>query len=88
MITQVFPYLIEQFARIVDFVFNLKINENPDIVLGEFILTCAFIGVVVYFIFGSDFFPNMVHIKDSSVKNASKMTKNYDGYEPKHAKKD
>ena len=53
MITEVIPYFITQLSKIINFVFNLKINENPSITLGEFLLTFAFIGLVIYFIFGS-----------------------------------
>lgn len=54
MITEVIPYFITQFSRIVNFLFNLKINENPSITLGEYILTFAFIGLVIQFIFGAN----------------------------------
>lgn len=54
MITEVIPYYITQLSKIIEFVFNLKINENPSITLGEFLLTFAFIGLVIYFIFGAN----------------------------------
>ena len=72
MFNEVFPYLIRQFATIVNFVFNLKINENPTITFGEFILTFAFIGLVIYFIFGSDFVPNISFTRNINRSSNSK----------------
>lgn len=79
MITDLFPYYIEQFGRIVNFVFNITINESPKITLGEFVLTCSFIGIVVYFIFGSDFFPNMSSFGRRFSFNSSS------NYKPRHS---
>ena len=68
MFNQVFPYLIEQFSRIINFVFNLPINENPNISLGQFILGLAFIGLIIYFIFGNNFFPSLSDFNKTSTK--------------------
>lgn len=76
MFDEVFPFLIQHFSRIVNFVFNLPIDKKYNITLGMFLLTCAFIGIVIYFIFGSDFFPG--HIGLGSRSNNS-------NYQPKHA---
>ena len=84
MFSNVFPYLIQQFSRIVTFVFNLQINENPNITFGEFILACAFIGFVLYFIFGSDFLPN-IGGGLSGFSSSKSTNTNSNGYQPRHA---
>ena len=84
MFDNIFPFLIQYFSRIVNFIFNLPIDKKYNITLGAFLLTCAFIGIVVYFIFGSDFFPG--HIGSSLNKNSNKTSNN--NYVPKHARKE
>lgn len=65
-------------SRVVGWIFTIKINNNPDITLGMFLLGCAFIGVVLYFILGTDFFPGYINVKTSD--GGSK-----DNYVPRHA---
>lgn len=62
MLSQVFPFLISVISRCTSWIFTLKINDNPSMTLGEFLLTCAFIGMVIYFLirsFGGDSFPTL-----------------------------
>ena len=79
MFDKVFPFLIQYFSRIVNFIFNLPIDTKYNITLGQFLLTIVFIGIVVYFIFGSDFFPGHINTCSNSIKNSN------DGYQPRHA---
>lgn len=50
MLGNVFSFWIDLISRCVNFLFTLKINENPDITIGMFLLAVAFIGVAIYFI--------------------------------------
>ena len=81
---QVFSFWIGVISTCVNFLFSLKINENPDITFGTFLITIAFIGLCIYFILGTDFLPNF-----SISKNSNSTTNNTNnGYQPKHARKD
>lgn len=75
MFDKVFPFLIQYFSRIVNFIFNLPIDKKYNITLGSFLLTCAFIGIVVYFIFGSDFFPGHIRLNSNNNSNNSSNSK-------------
>lgn len=50
MLGNVFSFWIDLISKCVNFLFTLKINENPDITIGMFLLGVAFIGVAIYFI--------------------------------------
>ena len=81
MLSEVFPFLIDLISKCANWLFTLVINENPRITLGTFILACAFIGVVIYFIFGTDFFPGHINIGS----NSAKYNNDTDNYKPKHS---
>lgn len=83
MLSEVLNYLISNISFCVNWLFTLVINESPRITLGTFILACAFIGIVLYFIFGTDFFPGHIDMPDVSFKREyyPKHT-----YQPKHMK--
>ena len=66
---QVFDFWIDIISTCVNFLFTLKINENPDITLGMFLLACAFIGVIIYLILGTDFFPGHINLSSNSNSN-------------------
>lgn len=80
MLSEVFPFLINVISKSMNWLFTLVINENPKFTLGEFLLVCAFIGVVIYFIIGSDFFPGHINFGTSSVKYKNDS----DYYQPRH----
>lgn len=80
MLSEVFPFLIDLISKCANWLFTLVINENPRITLGTFILACAFIGVVIYFIFGTDFFPGHINIGS----NSAKYNNDTDNYKPRH----
>lgn len=82
---QVFSFWIGVISTCVNFLFTLKINENPDITLGMFLLGCAFIGLAIYFILGTDFIPLGGFNRGFSSSNTNSSNNNY---EPKHARKD
>lgn len=75
--TEVFNFWIDVISSCVNFLFTLKINENPDISLGVFLLACAFIGVVIYLILGTDFFPGYIRLGSNNNSNSN--------YQPRHA---
>lgn len=79
MLSEVFPFLISVISKCVGWLFTLKINESPEFTLGEFLIACAFIGIVIYFIFGSDFFPGHINIGSSKKINTDS------NYQPRHA---
>lgn len=66
---QVFDFWIDIISTCVNFLFTLKINENPDITLGMFLLACAFIGVIIYLILGTDFFPGHISLSSNNTSN-------------------
>ena len=78
MLDQVFPFLINVISKCANWIFTLTINNNPHITLGQFLVACAFIGIVLYFIFGTDFFPG--HITFNGVKSV----RSNDNYQPRH----
>ena len=80
MLSEVFPFLISMISKCANWLFTLVINESPRFTLGEFLLACAFIGIVIYFIFGSDFFPGHINIG-----SARKNSDSNDNYQPRHA---
>ncbi|MBQ9072126.1 MAG: hypothetical protein IJY25_03105 [Bacilli bacterium] len=77
---QVFSFWINMISKCVSWLFTLKINSNPNITLGEFILAFAFIGIVLYFILGTDFIPGLGFTKNIGTNNNSN-----DNYKPRHA---
>ena len=79
MFSQAFSFWISVISRCVSWLFTIQINSNPDITLGMFLLGCAFIGVILYFILGSDFFPGHINIGGGS------RTVDNDNYVPRHA---
>lgn len=79
MLGDVFSFWISVISSCVNFLFTLKINNNPDISFGMFLLGCVFIGLVLYFILGTDFIP-LGGFNKSSGSNASN-----DNYVPRHA---
>ena len=79
MFSQAISFWTSIISRCVSWLFSIQINTNPNITLGMFLLGCAFIGVVLYFILGSDFFPGHINVGGSS-KSASN-----DNYVPRHA---
>ncbi len=90
MISDTFPFWTKIIGNIVGWVFNdCVINVHPRITLGSFIVTCAFIGFVIYFLLNSDFFPAPGSFGSS--KNDSSKSDNYQprhansNYQPKHA---
>lgn len=82
MLSEVFSFWIGLISTCINFLFSLKINENPDITIGTFLLSFAFIGAVIYFIFGSDFFPGHINLNSNNNNNSN------NGYQPKHARKE
>ena len=85
MLGNVFSFWIGVISTCVNFLFTLKINENPDITIGMFLLACAFIGVAIYFILGTDFIPLGGFSKGSDSSNSNSSN---DNYVPKHARKE
>ena len=84
MLSEVFSFWIGVISTCINFLFTLKVNENPDITFGTFFLACAFIGVVLYFILGTDFFPGHFNLNSNNIKNNDSNN----NYVPKHARKD
>jgi len=78
MLIHILDFLVKTIATSFNWVFNLVINDSPRITLGVFLLSCAFIGIVIYFFCGTDFFPG--HINFNSSKNNSN-----NNYQPKHS---
>jgi len=56
LLVKMFEFLITIISSCVNWAFNLVINDSPRITLGVFLISCAFIGFVVYFLFNTDFF--------------------------------
>lgn len=81
MLSSVFAFLISMISKCANWLFTLVINDSPRFTLGEFLIACAFIGIVIYFIFGSDFFPG--HINFGS--KGAKYNNDTDNYKPRHA---
>lgn len=79
---RVFTFWIDTISTFVKFLFTLKINENPDITIGSFLIACAFIGLIIYFILGTDFIPML----GGSVGSSSSKSTDNNGYVPRHAK--
>lgn len=80
MLGNVFSFWIGVISTCVNFIFTLKINENPDITIGMFLLACAFIGLAIYFVLGTDFIPLF-----GFNKNSSSSSNSNDNYVPRHA---
>ena len=80
MLNEVFSFFISMISKWFDFVFNLEINKNPPITLGMFLLACALIGLLIYFVLGTDFIPGI-----SFTKNISSSKNNNNNYQPRHA---
>lgn len=74
---EVIYFWIDILSRCVQWLFSIQIIEEPNISFGMFILACAFIGIVLYFILGSDFFPGHIGI-------SSRVNNNYSNYAPRH----
>ena len=79
MLGKVFKFLIDSIASVVSFLFTIVVNDSPRITLGEFLLGCAILGVILYFLFGTDFIPGF------SI-NTSKNKDDSVNYKPRHAK--
>lgn len=79
MLSDVFKYLISNISSCVNWLFTLVINESPRITLGTFLLACAFIGIVLYFIFGTDFFPGHINLGANIGGNSNT------NYQPRHS---
>ena len=77
MLSNVFSFWIGVISTCINFLFTLKVNENPDITIGMFLLACALIGLVIHFICGSDFFPGHINLNSTKVNNSN--------YQPRHA---
>lgn len=81
MLSETFPFWTKIIGRIVGWVFNdCVINLHPRITLGSFLVACAFIGFVIYFLLNSDFFPNINFNSSSNKEN------NTTDYKPRHAR--
>ena len=85
MLTEVFPFLIKMIGKCFDFVFMLEINKNPSITLGNFLLACAFIGLIIYFVLGTDFIPNISYMANNRRNSGVKYNNKTDNYQPRHA---
>ena len=79
MLNEVFNFWIKTISRCVSWVFSLELNSNPSITFGEFLLAFAFIGIVLYFILGTDFIPGLGFTKTIGSNNNSN-----NNYQPKH----
>ena len=73
----VFSFWIGVISTCVNFLFSLKINENPDITIGMFLLACAFIGLAIYFVLGTDFIPIFGFNRGSGSSNSNGSDNNY-----------
>ena len=71
MLVKMLDFLITLISSCVNWAFNLVINDSPRITLGVFLLACAFIGFVIYFLFNTDFFLPFVSNGADKVKNIS-----------------
>lgn len=80
MLNEVLDFWIGVISTCVSWVFNLELNSNPSITFGEFLLACAFIGIVLYFILGTDFIPGL-----GSFKNGGSSQNSNNNYQPRHA---
>lgn len=85
MLNEVFPFLAKTIGMCFEFLFSLEINKNPSITLGNFLLACAFIGLIIYFILGTDFIPNLSHATNIKRSSGIKYNNNTDNYQPRHA---
>lgn len=79
MFSSVLSFWIGIISSWVSWLFTLKINEDPDITIGMFLLGCAFIGVVITLILGTDFIP----FGFGSSRNSSSNSDS--NYVPRHA---
>ena len=80
MLKTVFEFWSKVVSNIGSWLINdFVINESPRITFGQFFLACAFIGVVLYFILGTDFIPglSLSFHRDKSNSNTN--------YQPRHA---
>ena len=78
---QVFSFLIGIISKCVSWIFTLKVNDNPNITLGTFLLACSFIGLVIYFVLGTDFLPGNINFGSKGAK----YNNDTDNYKPRHA---
>ncbi len=86
MLSEGFPFWTKVFGNIVGWLFNdCVINLHPRITLGSFIVTCAFIGFVIYFLLNSDFFPAPGSFGTGSSSSSSK-SKDDSNYIPRHSR--
>ena len=81
----VFSFWIGVISSWVSWLFTLKINENPDITIGMFLLGCATIGLAIYFVLGTDLIPNITFTRSIDSKSSNSGNS---GYQPKHARKE
>ena len=82
MLSSVFNFWIGLISTWINWLFTLKINHNPDISIGSFLLAFATIGLAIYFICGTDFVPGL----SLSINNRlSKSSNGNDNYQPRHA---
>lgn len=75
---EVFQFWINSISSVVNWVFRVEVIDEPKITLGMFLLGFAFIGLILYFILGSDFFPGHINLGNNS--NSSR-----DNYVPRHS---
>lgn len=76
MLVKMFDFLITVISSCVNWAFNLVINDSPRITLGVFLLSCAFIGFIIYFLFNTDFFLPFISGGADKVKNISNNSNN------------
>lgn len=79
---EVFKFWINHISLVVNWIFKVVLIPEPRITLGMFLLGFAFLGVVLYFIIGTDFFPGHINISSNSNRSS-----NDNGYQPRHARK-
>ena len=79
MLNSVFPFLIKIISKSVNWLFTVQINDSPKITLGQFLIGCAFIGIVIYFFGGTDFVPTLSDIANRKIaRQASNKTNTTD----------
>lgn len=79
MLGKVLKFLIDSIASVVTFLFTIVINDSPKITLGEFLIACFIIGLILYFLFGTDFIPGFTLSPSSNKKEPV-------SYKPRHGK--
>lgn len=75
MLVNALDFLITTISTWINWAFNLVINDSPRITLGVFLLACAFIGFVIYFLFNTDFFLPFVNGGANKIRNSSNSKK-------------